>query len=99
MSKRKLMQLVTEGHVSGWDDPRMPTITGLRRRGVTPRALRDFAYNIGITKFNAITDVAVLEHAIREDLNRISLRRLAVLRPVKVVITNYPEGNSEELAA
>jgi glutaminyl-tRNA synthetase len=99
MSKRKLMQLVTEGLVSGWDDPRMPTISGLRRRGVTPEALRDFAYHIGITKYNAITDVAVLEYAIREDLNRRALRRLAVLRPLKVVIANYPEGKSEELDA
>ena len=99
MSKRKLMQLVTEGHVSGWDDPRMPTISGLRRRGVTPQALRDFAYNIGITKYNAITDVAVLEYSIREDLNRRALRRLAVLRPIKLVITNYPAGQVEELDA
>ncbi len=99
MSKRKLMQLVNEGLVSGWDDPRMPTISGLRRRGVTPQALRDFAYNIGITKYNAITDVAVLEYSIREDLNRRALRRLAVLRPIKVVITNYPLGQTEELEA
>src|SRR5438128_4888612 len=99
MSKRKLMQLVTEGHVAGWDDPRMPTISGLRRRGVTPQALRDFAYNIGITKYNSITDVAVLEYTIREDMNKNALRRLAVLRPIKVVITNYPEGKIEELDA
>jgi glutaminyl-tRNA synthetase len=99
MSKRKLMQLVNENLVSGWDDPRMPTISGIRRRGVTPEALRAFAYNIGITKYNGITDVAVLEHAIREDLNKRALRRLAVLRPVKVVITNYPEGKTEELNA
>src|SRR6516165_553917 len=99
MSKRKLMQLVNENLVSGWDDPRMPTISGIRRRGVTPVALRAFAYNIGITKYNGTTDVAVLEHAIREDLNQRALRRLAVLRPIKVVITNYPEGSSEELDA
>jgi glutaminyl-tRNA synthetase len=99
MSKRKLMQLVNEKLVSGWDDPRMPTISGLRRRGVTPKALRDFAYNIGITKYNALTDVALLEYAIREDLNKNALRRLAVLRPVKVVITNYPAQKSEELDA
>ncbi len=99
MSKRKLMQLVNENLVSGWDDPRMPTISGIRRRGVTPEALRNFAYNIGITKYNGITDVAVLEHAIREDLNKRSLRRLAVLRPIKVVITNFPEGKTEELDA
>ena len=99
MSKRKLMQLVNENLVSGWDDPRMPTISGIRRRGVTPVALRAFAYNIGITKYNGITDVAVLEHAIREDLNKRALRRLAVLRPIKVVITNYPEGKTEELHA
>jgi glutaminyl-tRNA synthetase len=99
MSKRKLMQLVNEKLVSGWDDPRMPTISGIRRRGVTPEALRNFAYNIGITKYNGITDVAVLEHAIREDLNKRALRRLAVLHPIKVVLTNYPEGKTEELDA
>jgi glutaminyl-tRNA synthetase len=94
MSKRKLMQLVTEKLVAGWDDPRMPTISGLRRRGVTAEALRAFAYNIGITKYNGLTDVAVLEHAIREDLNKRALRRLAVLRPLKVVLTNVPEGQT-----
>jgi len=99
MSKRKLMQLVTEKLVSGWDDPRLPTISGLRRRGVTPQALRDFAYHIGITKYNGVTDVSVLEHAIRGDLNARALRRLAVLRPIKVVLTNYPEGQVEELTA
>jgi glutaminyl-tRNA synthetase len=99
MSKRKLMQLVNEKLVTGWDDPRMPTISGIRRRGVTAEALRAFAYNIGITKYNGLTDVAVLEFAIREDLNKRALRRLAVLRPIKVVITNYPESKVEELEA
>src|SRR5664280_1177855 len=99
MSKRKLMQLVTEKLVTGWDDPRMPNISGLRRRGMTPQALRDFAYNIGITKYNSLTDVAVLEHSIREDLNKRAPRRLAVLRPLKLVITNLPGNHYEELDA
>jgi len=99
VSKRKLIQLVDDGVVTGWDDPRLPTISGLRRRGVTPEALRDFAYNIGVTKYNSVTDIAVFEHAVREDLNRRALRRLAVLRPLKVTITNYPEGAREELEA
>ena len=99
MSKRKLMELVTEKLVTGWDDPRLPTISGIRRRGVTPEALRAFAYHIGITKYNGVTDVAVLEYAIREDLNARAQRRLAVLRPIKVVLTNYPEGQTEQLTA
>jgi glutaminyl-tRNA synthetase len=99
LSKRKLMQLVADGLVTGWDDPRMPTISGMRRRGVTATALRSFAYNIGITKYDGLTDVAVFEYAIREELNKTALRRLAVLRPIKVVLTNYPEGQTEELGA
>jgi glutaminyl-tRNA synthetase len=97
MSKRKLLQLVNEKRVSGWDDPRMPTIAGFRRRGYTPEAIRNFCKSIGVTKFNGITDLAVLEHSIREHLNKIAERRMAVLRPLKVVVTNYPEGQSEEL--
>ena len=99
MSKRKLMQLVQENLVTGWDDPRMPTISGLRRRGVTAHALRDFAYNIGITKYDGLTEVGVLDHAVRTDLNQHALRRLAVLRPVKVVLTNLPEDYYEEIDA
>ena len=99
MSKRKLLQLVTEKIVTGWNDPRMPTISGIRRRGVTAEALRRFAYHLGVTKYNGLTDVAVLEHAIREDLNRRAQRRLAVLRPIRVVLTNYPENRTEELEA
>jgi glutaminyl-tRNA synthetase len=99
MSKRKLLQLVQEKIVTGWDDPRMPTISGLRRRGVPASALRQFAYHIGVTKFNGLTDVAVLEHAIREDLNTTALRRLAVLRPVKLVLTNIPAGETIECTA
>ncbi len=99
MSKRKLMQLVKERLVTGWDDPRMPTISGLRRRGVPAEALRNFAYHIGVTKYNGLTDVAVLEHAIRSELNAKAHRRLAVLHPVKVVITNLPADHSEEIEA
>jgi len=99
MSKRKLIQLVNEKLVNGWDDPRMLTISGLRRRGVTPTALRAMAYNVGITKYPSLTDMAVLEHTIRDDLNRTATRRLVVLRPIKIVLTNYPEGKTEELQA
>ncbi|MBB5349834.1 glutaminyl-tRNA synthetase [Haloferula luteola] len=97
MSKRKLLQLVKEGHVGGWDDPRMPTISGLRRRGVPPQAIRNFCERIGITKFNGVTDVALLEFEIRDFLNKEAPRRMAVLDPVKLVITNYEEGRSEEV--
>jgi glutaminyl-tRNA synthetase len=99
MSKRKLIQLVNEKLVNDWDDPRLLTISGLRRRGVTPSALRTFAYNIGITKYPSMTEMAVLEHAVRDELNRTATRRLAVLRPIKVTLTNYPEGKVEELVA
>ncbi|MEO6872196.1 MAG: glutamine--tRNA ligase/YqeY domain fusion protein [Chthoniobacterales bacterium] len=99
MSKRKLKQLVDEGFVKGWDDPRLPTISGMRRRGVTASVLRDFSYHVGITKYPSLTEVDALEHAMRAEFNRTALRRLAVLHPLKVVITNYPEGQTEELAA
>ena len=99
MSKRKLIQLVNDKLVNGWDDPRMLTISGLRRRGVTPSALRAFAYNIGITKYPSMTDIAVLEYTMRNEFNRTAARRLAVLRPIKVVLTNYPEDRVEELNA
>ena len=99
MSKRKLIQLVTDKLVNGWDDPRMLTISGLRRRGVTASALRAFAYNIGITKYPGMTDMAVLEHTMRNEFNRTAARRLAVLRPIKVVLTNYPTDRVEELNA
>ena len=94
MSKRKLLQLVEEGLVSGWDDPRMPTLSGLRRRGVRPEALRAFAAAIGVTKYNGLTEVSVFESCIRDDLNLVALRRLAVLRPIKVVLTNIAEGET-----
>ena len=99
VSKRKLISLVNEKAVTGWDDPRLPTISGIRRRGITAEALRAFAIGVGVTKYTSVTDIAVYEHAIREDLNKRALRRLAVLRPIKVVITNYPEGKTEELNA
>lgn len=99
LSKRKLLTLVTEGLVNGWDDPRMPTLSGLRRRGYTPEAIRNFCDSIGVAKRDAIVDVAQLEHAIRDDLNKRSQRVMAVLRPLRVVIENYPEGQTEELDA
>lgn len=99
MSKRKLLQLVNEKHVSGWDDPRMPTISGLRRRGYTPESIRKFADTIGIAKRENITDISLLEFCIRENLNKTSNRAMAVLDPVKLIITNYPEGQTEQLQA
>jgi len=99
MHKRKLRQLVEEEHVSGWDDPRMPTLRGLRRRGYTPEAIRDFIYGIGVTKSDGYVDVAFLEYCLRQDMNKRAQRRMAVLHPLKVVITNYPEGQVEDLTA
>jgi glutaminyl-tRNA synthetase len=99
LSKRVLTELVRGGHVNGWDDPRMPTLAGLRRRGVPPEALRDFVKRIGVAKANSTVDIAMFDHAVREVLNKGALRRMAVLRPLKVVIENYPEGQSEELDA
>ncbi|MBR5085287.1 MAG: glutamine--tRNA ligase, partial [Prevotella sp.] len=99
MSKRKLLALVTEGRVSGWDDPRMPTLSGMRRRGYSPEGIRNFIDKIGYTKFDALNDVGLLEAAIREDLNQRSIRVSAVLNPVKLIITNYPEGKTEEMIA
>jgi glutaminyl-tRNA synthetase len=99
MSKRRLLELVHENHVTGWDDPRMPTIAGLRRRGYTPEAIRDFCETIGVAKRDSTVDIALLEHCIRQDLNKRAPRVMAVLRPLKVVIENYPEGQVEELDA
>ncbi len=99
MSKRRLRQLVEEGHVAGWDDPRMPTLSALRRRGYTPEAIRDMCERVGVARRNSMTELALLEHCLRDDLNRRAPRRMAVLRPLKVVITNYPEGGSEEFEA
>lgn len=99
LSKRKLLQLVQEGLVNGWDDPRMPTISGLRRRGYTPEAIRDFATRIGVAKNDSVVDIALLEYCIRQDLNKRSPRRMGVLNPLKVVITNYPEGQVEQMEA
>ena len=99
LSKRVLTELVRGGHVAGWDDPRMPTIAGLRRRGVPPAAIREFVKRIGVAKANSLVDAAMFEHAVREVLNRTALRRMAVLRPLKIVLENYPQGQSEELEA
>ncbi|HWB46537.1 MAG TPA: glutamine--tRNA ligase/YqeY domain fusion protein [Hyphomicrobiaceae bacterium] len=99
LSKRVLTQLVRDGHVEGWDDPRMPTIAGLRRRGVPPEAIRDFVKRIGVAKANSVVDSAMLDFSVREVLNRTAPRRMAVLRPLKIVIENYPEGRVEELEA
>ncbi len=99
MSKRKLLQLVREKHVAGWDDPRMPTLSAMRRRGYTPEAIRNFAERVGVAKNNSVVDIALLEHCVREDLNKRAPRVMAVLRPLRVVIDNYPEGRTEELEA
>jgi len=99
LSKRKLLRLVQDGHVRGWDDPRMPTLSGLRRRGYTPEAIRTFCDRIGVAKKDSIVDIALLEHCLREDLNRRAARVMGVLRPLRVVLENYPEGQTEELPA
>jgi len=99
LSKRKLLQLVQENRVRGWDDPRMPTLSGIRRRGYTPEAIRNFCSSIGVSKTNGILELGLLEHFVREDLNRRALRVMAVLRPLKVVIDNYPDGQVEEMEA
>ncbi len=99
LSKRKLTQLVNEGHVDGWDDPRMPTLAGLRRRGYTPEAIRDFCERIGVAKRDSVVDIALLEHCLRVDLNKRAPRAMAVLNPLKVIIENYPEDKVEELEA
>ncbi|MFB3813943.1 MAG: glutamine--tRNA ligase/YqeY domain fusion protein [Terriglobales bacterium] len=99
LSKRKLLQLVNEGHVRGWDDPRMPTLSGIRRRGYTPEAIRNFVAAAGVSRTNGITELSMLEHFVREDLNKRALRAMGVLRPLKVVIDNYPEGQVEEVKA
>jgi glutaminyl-tRNA synthetase len=99
LSKRSLLQLVREGYVAGWDDPRMPTISGLRRRGYTPEAVRDFCERIGVAKKESLVDIALLEHCVREDLNQRAPRVMAVLRPLRLVIDNYPEDGVEEVEA
>jgi glutaminyl-tRNA synthetase len=99
MSKRKLLELVKEGRVSGWDDPRMPTLSGLRRRGYTPEAIREFLRRIGVAKFNSLVDISLLEHCLREDLNKRAPRVMGVVRPLRLVIDNYPQGQTEDLDA
>ena len=99
LSKRKLLHLVEGNYVNGWDDPRMPTISGMRRRGYTPASIRNFATTIGVAKRDGIIDVALLEHSVREDLNKVAQRRMAIMDPLKVIITNYPEGQTEMLEA
>jgi glutaminyl-tRNA synthetase len=99
MSKRRLLQLVRDGHVSGWDDPRMPTLSGIRRRGYTPEAIRNFVTAVGVSRTNGIVDLAMMEHFLREDLNKRAPRAMAVLHPLKVVIDNYPDGQTEEMEA
>ena len=99
MSKRKFIQLVDEGHVNGWDDPRMSTLSGMRRRGYPPEAIRAFVDRVGLTKQNSLSDFALLEFEVRDYLNKVALRKMAVLDPVKVVVTNYPEGQSEIVTA
>ena len=99
LSKRKLLTLVQDGHVIGWDDPRMPTLSGIRRRGYTPEAIRNFCANVGVSKTNGITQLSLLEHYVREDLNKHAARVMAVLRPLRVVIDNYPDGLVEEMEA
>src|SRR4029079_8945115 len=99
LSKRILTTLVREGHVSGWDDPRMPTLAGLRRRGVPPEGIRDFVRRVGMSKANSVVALAMFDHAIRERLNQAAQRRMAVLRPLKLVIENFPEDHVEELEA
>src|SRR5205085_9634392 len=99
MSKRKLLELVEQGFVKGWDDPRMPTIAAMRRRGYTPESIRSFCERIGVAKRESMVDIALLEHSVREDLNKRAQRVMAVLHPLKVVIDNYPEGQVEEVEA
>jgi len=99
MSKRKLLELVKGRHVLGWDDPRMPTIAGIRRRGYTPESIRSFCREVGVARFDAVIDITRLENSIRDDLNKRAPRKMAVLRPLKLIIDNYPDGQSEELDA